>query len=278
MGLRLSMDEKGTMTRVARLLFRAQRGACGRRLISFPSSIFYLLFSAFLPAASAQDAAAIARKALQVSPAGEWDLTAVLSTRVSPSKFVQPDSREFPKPAVAPQQRNLTIQLRRAPDGSRQIIYRSANGQKKEEGLRVHVFQDSRVKLFDLITEKPVLGADTELLGSAFSCADVSLHFLSWKTQKLLGEETVRDRPCWRIGSHPPVDDNGSYQRVESWIDREHHGLLQATAYDKGERIIKEFRVQSFQQIENVWMVRTLEIHAPLTGARGRLEILDAKR
>ncbi len=47
---------------------------------------------------------------------------------------------------------------------------------------------------------------------------------------------------------------------------------------DDKERVIKEFHVQSFQQIEDAWMVRVIEIYAPLIGARSRLEILDAKK
>ena len=281
--------------------------------IRLPLFVFILHLSSFIPAASSEDAVSIAHNALLVSPPGEWNLTAVLSTRVSPTKFVQPKTREFPKPAIAPRERHLTIQLKRGSDGSRWMIYRSSNEKGREEGLRVHILKDGAIKFFELAAERPIQDMGAPLFGSAFSHEDISLNFLSWETQKFLGEETVRDRRCWRIASHPPANDPNPHRRVESWIDQQYHGLLQAVAYDSSarasssahlsamafgakeeasvdktadkstkeddkDRIIKEFRVQSFQQIEDAWMVRAIEIHAPIIGARGRLEILDAKK
>jgi hypothetical protein len=203
----------------------------------------------------------IARAALLALPVGEWDMDAILKTESG-------DDRE--------DERHLTVQLRYGAGGVREIIYGASSIEDKPEGLRILLSRDGTARLFDPATEKPVTDMRTPLLGSAFSVEDVSLNFLSWKKQELLGTEIVRGRDCWKIASYRPEKSSSAYVRVESWIDQKYRALLQADGFnDKGEKI-KEFRVKSFKEFEKVWMLRTLDLNA--TGAHSRLEIRDAKK
>ena len=72
--------------------------------------------------------------------------------------------------------------------------------------------------------------------------------------------------------------DRGPYTRVESWVDQEYGALLKAVACNSANETVKEFSVRSFQQLDEVWMLKELDLNAPLLKAKSRLEILDAQK
>ena len=131
--------------------------------------------------------------------------------------------------------------------------------------------------MVDLATNGPVQDRRKHFLGSAFTMEDVSMDFLSWPS-KLVGEETLKDRSCWKKVGYSPKSGVSAYARVESWIDRQYHVPLRIHAYDAKDNLVKEFNVRSFQQLEETWMLKNLELNAPMKKARTRLEILEAKK
>jgi len=210
----------------------------------------------------------IAQAAMRISLKGNWTLTALLETNAE---------TDNPDAAVHSGKKTLTVSLDTMKDGSRQTTYRVS---ETSLGLRVIYPRDPTqpLQLIDLSDESVIQNQADPFLSSTFSYEDITLHFLGWKTQELAGEETVKDRACWHIVSHPGAGDSTAYSRVESWIDKQYATLLKAVAYDASGNVVKEFSVRSFQQIENAWMPKTLESKSPALKARSRLEILDAKK
>jgi hypothetical protein len=101
---------------------------------------------------------------------------------------------------------------------------------------------------------------------------DLGLEFLHWPAQRLIRTEMRKGRVCHVLESlclKPPTN---AYARVVSWIDKETGGLLLAEAYDKGNRLMKEFAVRSFKKVEGQWQLQEMEIRSVKTGRRTRLE------
>jgi hypothetical protein len=116
------------------------------------------------------------------------------------------------------------------------------------------------------------------LFDSVIHLADLSLKFLGWHSQELMGEDTIKDRPCWKIQSVSSREDRAIYSRVESWIDREYRTVLRARAYDSFGEEVKELNILSFQKLDDTWMLRSLEVKDRKNKFITRLEVLDAKK
>ncbi len=228
---------------------------------------------------TAETATAIAQRALQALPPGHWTFSGVLSTQTE--REDSPISKEVsPANAVQFGERLLTIQFQQGRDGTRQITYRAESKGRVVEGVRLIFAKDERssLQLIDLATEIPTKDLRRSFLGSVFNMEDLSLHFLTWERQELLGDEILKDRVCWKIVSYPAKSETSSYKRVESWIDKQYQAILKAVAYDEKGNVIKKFNVRSFQQLEDVWILKELDLDAPLLKAQSRLEILEARR
>lgn len=232
-----------------------------------------------------QDGSLIAREALRVSPLGDWDFLAELTTSVSGS--VGPKS--IPG-MVQIGERFLLIQFRHLEEGMHKIVYKGRNPategwssiskdeQDLLEGVQIFLPERGNIKILDLLAQKPVADLQASFMKSMFSMEDLSLRFLSWSKQELEGEDTLKDRPCWKIVSRPSQKDQSLYHYVESWIDKEYQVLFKALAYDAEDQIVKEVNVRSVQKFDKVWMLKTLEINAPKWKCRSRLQIIEGKR
>lgn len=96
--------------------------------------------------------------------------------------------------------------------------------------------------------------------GSDFWLADFGFEFLAWEEQRKLKEEMCRSQMCVVLESQTTKPAPGGYARVESWIDKETNGLIQAYAYDAKGDIMKVFKPKSFRKIGGEWQLQEMEI------------------
>jgi hypothetical protein len=129
----------------------------------------------------------------------------------------------------------------------------------------------------------PVVGGATlsqPLANSDFWLGDLGLEFLHWPEQRVLRTEMRRGQVCRVLESLNPEPTVGGYARVLSWIARpgsDTEGILQAEAYDRGQRLIKEFSLGSFKKVEGEWQLKDMKILSPPQHSRTWLEF-DLKR
>jgi hypothetical protein len=115
------------------------------------------------------------------------------------------------------------------------------------------------------------------LAGSDFCLADLGLEFLHWPGQKLLKLEIHRSRGCSVLESANPDPSAGGNSRVDSWIDSETLGIVEAYAYDADGRQLKDFYPKDFKKVSGQWQVQTLVMDNLRTGSRSRMEF-DLKK
>jgi hypothetical protein len=95
--------------------------------------------------------------------------------------------------------------------------------------------------------------------GTPVTYGDLALKFLYWPHAELLGEETVRTRPCWRLRLQPPARD-AQYSNIYLWVDKESGAMMRIQAYDWQGRLTKRFEVVSAQKIDGRWFLKQMRV------------------
>ena len=132
-----------------------------------------------------------------------------------------------------------------------------------------------------------VSGAGTEKVGASklqqkirdtiVMYGDLAFKFLYWPTARVLGEENVRTRKCWKLQLRAPSRES-SYSNVLLWVDKASGALMRMEGYDWSAQLIKRFEVVSAQKIEGRWFLKQMRIEQLQPGtnhveARAYLEI-----
>jgi hypothetical protein len=66
------------------------------------------------------------------------------------------------------------------------------------------------------------------------------------------------------------------YSRVQTWIDNETFGLVQAKAYDAQGKLLKEFYPKDIKKVNGQWQLESMEIRNVQTRSRTRI-VFDLK-
>jgi hypothetical protein len=112
----------------------------------------------------------------------------------------------------------------------------------------------SKVKRIVSVADSGESGA---VFGSEVSAEDADVRKVKDYTYKLLGEDTYRDRPVWKI-ELTPTDSRRKrsfYGRIVAYVDKERFIVLKEDLYDRSGRHYKQFSAQDVKQIGKVWLV-----------------------
>lgn len=120
---------------------------------------------------------------------------------------------------------------------------------------------------------------DQKVRGTAITYADLSLKFLYWPNARLVGEETINTRRCWRLLLQAPSRPS-SYGSVILWTDQKGGALMRLEGYDWKGKLAKRFEVISGQKIEGRWFLKQMRIEEldPATGKTTSRTYLEIKK
>ena len=149
-----------------------------------------------------------------------------------------------------------------------------------DETLELRLGENSsRLELVsDAGTEK--VGASKlqeKIRGTIVLYGDLAFKFLYWPTARVLGEEKVRSRKCWKLQLRAPSRES-PYSNVLLWVDKASGALMRMEGYDWDAKLIKRFEVVSAQKIERRWFLKQMRVEQFQPGtnhveARAYLEI-----
>jgi hypothetical protein len=116
-----------------------------------------------------------------------------------------------------------------------------------------------------------------KIRGTGVSYEDLAFKFLYWPAARVLGEENVRTRNCWKLQLRAPSRES-QYSNVLLWVDKAGGALMKMEGYDWKEQLAKRFEVVSAQKIDNRWFLKQMRIEELQPGtnkvqARTYLEI-----
>jgi Outer membrane lipoprotein-sorting protein len=140
-----------------------------------------------------------------------------------------------------------------------------------ENGSRLDLVTDAGAEKFS--AEK--LGE--KIRGTALTYEDLALKFLYWPNARVLGDETVRTRSCWKLQVVAPARDS-QYWNVVLWVDKASGALMRMEGYDWNGKVAKRFEVISAQKIDDRWFLKQMRVEELQPGtnkvqARTYLEI-----
>jgi hypothetical protein len=131
-----------------------------------------------------------------------------------------------------------------------------------EETLELRLGENSsRLELVsDAGTEKVGTSKLQEKIrGTIVTYGDLAFKFLYWPTGRVLGEENVRTRKCWKLQLRAPSRDS-LYSNVLLWADKGSAALMRMEGYDWDAKLIKRFEVVSAQKIEGRWFLKQMRV------------------
>jgi hypothetical protein len=131
-----------------------------------------------------------------------------------------------------------------------------------DEVLQLRLGQNS--SRLDLVTDTGTEKFAAEKLnqkirGTSLTYEDLAFKFLYWQTARVLGEENVRTRNCWKLQLRAPSHES-QYSNVLLWIDKASGALMRMEGYDWNAQIVKRFEVVSAQKIDNRWFLKQMRI------------------
>ena len=125
----------------------------------------------------------------------------------------------------------------------------------------------------DPLAGSPLPNLYGQIQNTDISWIDLSMSFLWWPYGKTVGVEEIKGRECYIIDTPSPLADTNTYAGVRVWIDPQSSVLLQAVAYDLQNQEIKKLEVKSFKKINDVWMIRDVEVQSLPGKSRTMLRI-----
>jgi Outer membrane lipoprotein-sorting protein len=127
-------------------------------------------------------------------------------------------------------------------------------------------------------TEKfPTSKLNQRIRGTSVTYEDLAFKFLYWPDGRVLGEENVRTRKCWKLQLRAASRES-QYSTVLLWVDKASGALMRMEGYDRNGQLVKRFEVVSAQKIEGRWFLKQMRIEELQPGtdhvqARTYLEI-----
>ena len=95
--------------------------------------------------------------------------------------------------------------------------------------------------------------------GTILTYEDLAFKFLYWPSARVLGEENVRTRACWKLQLRAPSRES-QYSNVLLWVDKISGALMRMEGFDWNAQLAKRFEVVSAQKIENRWFLKQMRI------------------
>jgi len=98
-----------------------------------------------------------------------------------------------------------------------------------------------------------------KIRGTGITYEDLALKFLYWPDARVVGQENVRTRNCWKLQLRPASRDS-QYSNVLLWVDKASGALMRMEGYDWNGQLAKRFEVVSAQKIDNRWFLKQMRV------------------
>ena len=122
-----------------------------------------------------------------------------------------------------------------------------------EKSSRLDLVTDSGTEKFaaSKLSEK--------IRGTIVSYEDLAFKFLYWPTARVLGEESIRTRKCWKLQLRAPSRES-QYSNILLWVDKTSGALMRMEGYDWNAELGKRFEVVSAQKINDRWFLKQMRV------------------
>jgi len=122
-----------------------------------------------------------------------------------------------------------------------------------ESGSRLEVVSDEGPETV------PATKLEQKIRDTGITYEDLALKFLYWPGGRVLGDETIHARSCWKVQLQAPSR-TSQYSMVLLWADKSSGALMRIEGYDWNGKLSKRFEVVAAQKIENRWFLKQMRV------------------
>ena len=122
-----------------------------------------------------------------------------------------------------------------------------------ENGSRLELVTDDGAEKF------PPEKLNEKIRETGVTYEDLALKFLYWPGGRVLGDETIHTRSCWKLQLTAPSRDS-QYANVFLWVDKKSGALMRIEGYDTNGKLAKRFEVVATQKIDNRWFLKQMRV------------------
>jgi len=123
----------------------------------------------------------------------------------------------------------------------------------EENGSKLDLVTDDGAQKF------PAEKLSQKIRDTGVTYDDLALRFLYWPGGRVLGDETVHARSCWKLQLSAPSRD-AQYANVFIWVDKKSGALMRLEGYDATGKLVKRFEVVATQKIDNRWFLKQMRV------------------
>jgi hypothetical protein len=98
-----------------------------------------------------------------------------------------------------------------------------------------------------------------KIRGIGITYEDLALKFLYWPDARIVGQDNIRTRNCWKLRLQAPSRES-QYSNVLLWVDKASGALMRMEGYDWNGKLAKRFEVVSAQKIDNRWFLKQMRV------------------
>jgi hypothetical protein len=98
-----------------------------------------------------------------------------------------------------------------------------------------------------------------KIRGIGITYEDLALKFLYWPDARVVGQDNIRTRNCWKLRLQAPSRES-QYSNVLLWVDKGSGALMRMEGYDWNGKLAKRFEVVSAQKIDNRWFLKQMRV------------------
>jgi hypothetical protein len=103
---------------------------------------------------------------------------------------------------------------------------------------------------------------DDPVRGTDIRYEDIALRFLYWTDAKVIGDDMISARSCWKVEVRPPAKAESQYKRVVLWIGKQDGALMKAESFDANDNWARRFVVRSVMKREGFWLLKQMRIES----------------
>lgn len=112
----------------------------------------------------------------------------------------------------------------------------------------------------------------TRFFGTDFSFEDLEERDSEQFEYKLLGEEALDGKPCFKLESRPSKNKSSQYTHSFLWVRKDIYVFVRVDAF-KGSQLARRIQYSDFENVKNIWTARTLEVRDESRSSRTVLKL-----
>lgn len=136
------------------------------------------------------------------------------------------------------------------------------NGGSERFHLRLNENDQQLFEITDGKTrEFPSSKISRSIGGTDASYEDLALKFLYWKNPRIVAQQKLGGKDCWRLHVENP-DESGRYREISVWVTKRERALMRVVGYGPRPEAmpVKQFEITDVMKVNDVFTVKKMKI------------------